>query len=105
MKERVKRQTFKFPKNRGKLDMFIIVDEGRTIEIRVLGDPSGLRYLSKILSDLAEVDQYLTTDPVGERDHVHLIPEIHLGWHSCSVLLMRADAKGTGKLPQFMQKR
>jgi hypothetical protein len=37
------------------------------------------------------------------REHTHLTPGTHLGWQSSSVQVCRADAKGTGDLPDFME--
>lgn len=96
--------TLKLPENRGKLEVYAESDEGWLADLGVviIGDPDGLRYLSGVLKALADYDQDSDERPVGTREHVHLYPKCQLGRHSCEVLVSRADAKGTGELPDFM---
>ena len=91
------------PENKGKLDIFLKSHEGNTPEVMIIGDPDGLRYLSELLKALADYDQDSRDLPIGEREHVHLHANCQLGKHSCEVEVCRADAKGTGELPEFMR--
>jgi hypothetical protein len=87
---------------KGKLDIIPDIIEGRWLTVSIIGDPDGLRYLATLLNWLADVDQEQVNMPDGEREHIHLHSETQLGRRSCEVELCRADAKGTGKLPDFM---
>ena len=91
------------PSKKGCLDIFPEIHHGQTLNITVMGDPDGLRYLADLLNYLADFNQDDNSDPVGNREHIHLSPECQLGEHSCQVELCRADAKGTGQLPDFMR--
>ncbi|MHC4541833.1 MAG: Imm32 family immunity protein [Planctomycetota bacterium] len=93
----------KFPENKGKLDIYPRIDEGDSLSVTIMGDPNGLRYLSEILRTLADFDQESDNSPAGEREHIHLHRQCQLGEHSCEVEICRADAKGTGELPDFMR--
>ena len=93
----------KLPENNGKLDIYSETDEDNFTEITIIGDPDGLRYLSELIQALADYDQDSRNLPKGEREHVHLHPKCQLGKHSCEVEVCRADAKGTGELPEFMR--
>lgn len=92
----------KLPRQKGKLEIFPEIHYGNVPTVTIMGDPSGLRYLADLLRAVADVDQRLTTDPEGEREHIHLHPDDQLGSHSCQVEICRADAKGTKELPEFM---
>lgn len=75
---------------------------GNKIKINIVGNPKGLLYLAKLLTELANIDQEKVEDlPVGEREHTHLFPSCQLNEHSCEVELCRADAKGTGEYPEY----
>ena len=91
------------PEIKGKLEIFHHVINETSQKIVVIGDPEGLGSLSKLIKYLADWDQNLSGMPIGEREHIHLDPGFALGQHSCSVEICRADAKGTGKYPAFMQ--
>jgi hypothetical protein len=93
----------RIPVNKGKLDIFLKNDEDDAPEVIIIGDPDGLRYLSGVLKALADYDQDSIDLPTGKREHVHLHANCQLGKHSCEVEVCRADAKGTGKLPDFMK--
>ena len=93
----------KQPENKGKLDIYSDIDEDNVQGITIIGDPDGLRYLSEVLQALADYDQDSDSSPKGEREHVHLHAKCQLGKHSCEVEVCRADAKGTGELPEFMR--
>ena len=90
------------PEKSGKLDIYPDIHCGSVLGVNIVGDPDGLRYLAKLLNYLAGFDQNKNSDPKGSREHIHLSSESHLGEHSCQVELCRADAKGTGQLPDFM---
>lgn len=91
------------PKIKGKLDIYPLIHYGDTLGINIIGNPDGLRSLAKLLQYLADWDQNLSGMPVGEREHIHISPESQLDDHSCQVEICRADAKGTGELPDFMK--
>lgn len=93
----------RLPENKGKLDIFLKNDEDNVPEIMIIGDPEGLHYLSELLKVLADYDQNSRDLPIGEREHVHIHANCQLGKHSCEVEVCRADAKGTGELPEFMK--
>jgi len=85
---------FLFPYGRGK---------GKTIEI--LGDPEGLRFLAKLLNDIADVDQTKIPDincPVGTGSHYHIYREDgHLHPKSNELVVGRLDGKLTGSHKWF----
>ena len=93
----------RLPGKNGKLDIYPEIHEGNIIEVTIIGDPDGLRYLSKLLKALADYDQNSTDIPKGEREHIHLHANCQLGNHLCEVEVCRADAKGIGELPDFMK--
>ena len=98
------RTKWNLPERRGKLDIYPQIDKGAYPSITIIGDPHGLHYLSELLTILADRDQESNDDlPQGEREHIHLYREYQLGGHSCEVEVCRADAKGTGELPDFMK--
>jgi hypothetical protein len=99
----MKKTNLKLPENKGKLDIFLKNDEDDAPEIMIIGNPDGLRYLSELLKSLADYDQDRRNLPKGEREHIHLHANYQLGRHSCEVEVCRADAKGTGELPEFMR--
>lgn len=86
----------------GRLDIYPEIVDGSIVTVSIVGDPDGLRSLASLLLKLADVNQNITTSPDGSRFHMHLHPEDQLGCHSCEVELCRADAKGTGELPAYM---
>ena len=95
---------YNYPVKKGNIDIFPEIHEGNLVTVSIIGDPEGLKYLSEILSYLAGFDQNGNDAPVGSREHTHLHAEYQLGTHSCEVEICRADAKGTGELPEFMKK-
>ena len=97
------RTNLKLPENKGRLDIYPGITDGDGVGVDIIGDPDGLRYLSDVLRALAGYDQDSDNAPVGTREHVHLHRECQLGGHSCEVVVSRADAKGTGELPDFMK--
>jgi len=70
------------------------------------GDPIALRSLAKLLIWLADVDQgSLSSQPSGERCHVHLHASGPEGFNSLTPFsseteVCRLDAKGTGEFPE-----
>jgi len=74
------------------------------------GDPRAFRSLAKLLVWLADIDQDgLSSQPDGERCHVHLHARDAVGFNSltsfsCETEICRLDAKGTGELPKKYQK-
>lgn len=93
----------KQPENKGKLDIYSDIVEDNVPIVTIIGDPDGLRYLSELLQALADYDQDSDNSPKGVREHVHLHAKCQLGKHSCEVSVCRADAKGTGELPELMR--
>ncbi len=94
---------YSYPDKSGNIDIFTDIIDGRFLSITILGDPQGLRYLADLLNWLADFDQGKNNDPIGTREHIHLHAKEQLGSHSCEVEICRADAKGTGELPEFMR--
>lgn len=92
------------PEKRGRLEIRSEVSDG-VWSVSIIGNPDGLRYLSDVLKALGDYDQDSGNLPVGERAHIHLHPRCQLGKHSCEVLVSRADAKGTGELPDLTRPR
>jgi len=92
------------PDKKGKINIYPEIIDGNLITISVIGDPEGLKYLASLLTWLAEFDQNKNNDPIGSREHLHLLKDEELDWHSCEVEICRADAKGTGEYPDFMKK-
>jgi hypothetical protein len=86
----------------GKLDIYPKVI-GNSSEVKIVGDPEGLRYLANLLNTIADFDQNTNSAPEGSREHTHLTPATHLGYFSSQVEICRADAKGTGELPDYME--
>ena len=98
-----KKIKFRFPDNKGKLEIYPEISDGDSLSVTIMGDPNGLRYLSDVLKILADYDQESDNSPIGARMHVHLHRQYQLGEHSCEVEVCRADAKGTDELPDFMK--
>jgi hypothetical protein len=88
---------------KGKLSIFPEIVDGNSIAVTIIGDSPGLRYLANLLVQAAQIDQEKENIPHGERYHIHLHYNEHLDGHSCEVEICRADAKGTGELPDFMK--
>jgi len=99
----MKKTIFRCPKKEGRINIYPEIIDERYVNVTIIGDPDGLRYLAKLLIALADYDQEVTTAPVGDREHIHLHANEQLDSHSCDVELCRADAKGTGVLPDFMK--
>ena len=97
------KKNLRLPENNGKLDIYSKTHEDNIQEVTIIGDPDGLRYLSGLLKALADYDQDSRNSPKGSREHIHLHRKCQLGKHSCEVEVCRADAKGTGELPEFMR--
>ena len=85
----------------GYLEIYPEILDGDQIHISILGDPQGLRYLARLLNQLADVDQEKMCLPKGEREHIHLHKSEELGGHSWEVQICRADAKDTGEFPEL----
>jgi hypothetical protein len=93
----------KLPKPKGKLDVFPEIHYGRFPSVTIIGDPRGLRHLAALITKLADADQDKESAPEGSRLHIHIHPEQDLGINSCEVEICRADAKGTGEVPEYMK--
>ncbi len=66
-------------------------------EVLIHGDPEGLKSFAKLLIKIAELNQDENINlPIGEREHIHLRPNLELSASSVEVILGRIDAKGTG---------
>ncbi|NLH40683.1 MAG: hypothetical protein GX448_02495 [Planctomycetes bacterium] len=90
------------PEKAGRITVNVKPDD-RPVEVVICGDPDGLRYMASVLMWLADFDQGKNSDPVGSREHLHLMPGEEMDAQSCYVEVCRADAKGTGDLPEFMR--
>jgi hypothetical protein len=95
-------KTYFYPKKKGRVWIYPQLPGNRDAGIVIAGDPDGLRYLARLCTYLADVDQIEMGEPPGERAHLHLDPGAHLGSHSWRVEIMRADASVTGRLPNFL---
>lgn len=105
MNTRLIKSKLKLPKIKGKIDIYPEILEGSIVQIVIIGDKKGLMSFSKFINTLATFDQNKNNDAIGTREHVHLHANFQLGSHSCEVEICRADAKGTGELPDFMQEK
>jgi hypothetical protein len=94
-----------YPEKEGRIDIFPEIHDGNAIGIVIIGNPNGLRYLARLLYYLAEYDQENSRAPSDTREHIHLHVGMQLGHYSCEVELCRADAKGTGELPDYMDEK
>lgn len=94
---------YNYPPKTGKIDIYPQIVNADQAVVTIMGDPEGLRYLARLLNWMADFDQGLNSAPDGTREHIHLHREEQLGNFSCEVELCRADAKGTGELPDFMK--
>ena len=94
---------YNYPKKSGKIDIYPQIVEADQALVTIMGDPEGLRYLASLLNWLADFDQELSPDPDGTREHIHLHRKLQLGNYSSEVEIFRADAKGTGELPDCMK--
>ncbi|KKR03328.1 MAG: hypothetical protein UT30_C0032G0007 [Candidatus Uhrbacteria bacterium GW2011_GWF2_39_13] len=92
----------KVPSKNGILYIYPVIYNGKTTKVNIDGNPDGLRYLANLLNYVADLEQGKMALPDGERFHIHLKAGNELGWHSSEVEICRADAKGTGELPQYM---
>jgi len=78
----------------------------RKTDIFIGGDPEGLRSFARLLMWLADIDQeLLSSQPDGERCHVHLHTKDAEGFNSLTPFsseteVCRLDAKGTGEFPK-----
>ncbi len=94
---------YNYPYKSGLIDIYPEVIEGNVVTVSIVGDPKGLKYFAGLLRWLADFNQDDNKDPIGSRFHIHLHRDEQLGSHSCEVEICRADAKGTGELPEFMR--
>ncbi|MHC4086473.1 MAG: Imm32 family immunity protein [Planctomycetota bacterium] len=94
---------YNYPDRSGKIDIFPEIYEGNVVSVTIIGDQKGLKYLAEVLLWLADVNQEDSDDPIGTREHIHIHRNEQLGDNSCEVEICRADAKGTGELPEYMR--
>ena len=94
---------YDYPNREGVVDIHPIIIEANSIGVVIIGDKKGLKYLAKLLEWMADFDQDQNDDLVGTRQHIHLHAHEQLGNYSCEVEICRADAKGTGELPDYMK--
>jgi hypothetical protein len=94
---------YNYPEKSGNIDIYPQIIDANQVAVTIMGDKEGLRYLASLLNWMADFDQESNADPDGTREHIHLHRETQLGCFSCEVSLCRADAKGTGELPDFMK--
>ncbi|HNX33748.1 MAG TPA: hypothetical protein PKM57_03920 [Kiritimatiellia bacterium] len=94
----MKQYKIKWPKPSGKLAIYPSIENGQICEVNIIGDPEGLRYLASVLRVVAEVDREKCSIPSGAYVHLHLRPECELIDYSSSVMISRADEKGSGAL-------
>jgi len=94
---------YDYPDKSGNINIYPEIVDGNVVTISIIGDPRGLKYLAELLNYLADFDQEESQSQVGCREHIHLHANEQLDAHSCEVEICRADAKGTGELPEFMR--
>lgn len=92
---------YNYPDKSGNIDIYPEIVDGNLLTVNIVGDPEGLKYLASLLSRLVDFDQETNNAPAGCREHIHLHRNEQLGEHSCEVEICRADAKGTGELPEY----
>ena len=97
----MKQNSVKWPKPEGKLAIYPSIEHGQVCEVNIIGNPDGLRYLASALLAVAEADPQKCPIHDGAYVHLHLRPECELIDHSSSVMISRADEKGTGKLMEI----
>jgi hypothetical protein len=94
-----KGESYRFASNRGKLYVWSY-REGRDKTVGIYGDAKGLRYLAKLLNDVADVNQSKVPEsncPSTVGVHYHLYSRSgNLHPMSESVVVGRADAKAGG---------
>lgn len=97
---------YQFAPNHGTLCVFSF-REGRKKQIGIYGDPRGLRYLARLLNDVADINQTKVPDincPPDDSVHFHLDDHSGRGRihpKSENIILGRADKK-TGGLREWL---
>ena len=92
---------YRFAPNSGTLCVFSF-REGRKKQVGIYGDPKGLRYLARLLNDIADIDQSKVPDincPINDSVHFHLDDHSGRGRihpKSENIILGRADSKAGG---------
>jgi len=86
----------------GKVNCIPRIADAAKITVEITGDADGLRSLAKMLAGLADNPEEIVDTPPGLTCHLHFYPERDLGWHSCELVLSRADDLVTGALPDYM---
>ena len=85
---------------KGHLEIKSVEDDGQYVYIH--GDKNGLLSLSKLLKEIAMIDQNNLKDlPIGAKEHIHLSPNVQLSKSSDNVIIGRLDAKGNGRFHDF----
>ena len=91
---------YQIARNPGILHIFSFRGGGRKKTLGIYGDPKGLRFLAKLLEDIANIDQSKIADincPPTEGVHYHMdVKDGHLSLNSHSIIFGRVDAKGDG---------
>jgi hypothetical protein len=82
----------KCPPAKGKLCIYPAISYGKILSIKIIGDRKGLKYLAALAEYLAELDLEKMDIPTGGSAHLHLKPEVHIGWNSSDVVVCRAEA-------------
>ena len=90
------------PKPRGRLWVIPRLANVGEVKVDVLGDQEGFAYLAELLEYVARLDLRAACVDRGDRYHVHLEPGGELDRLSCYTTITRADASGTGELPEML---
>jgi hypothetical protein len=86
------------PKKKGQV-AFVPTIHNNAAFVQIIGDGKGLRYLADLLNYMADLEIEERNMPEGARAHIQLHPGLQLVKHSCEAEICRAEAKGTGELP------
>ena len=87
------------PKKKGKVALQAEI-QNNEVFVAIVGDSKGLRYLADLLYYMADLEIEERNMPDGARAHFVLHPGLQMAKRSCGVELCRAEAKGTGELPE-----
>ena len=82
---------YNYPEKSGNINIYPGIIDASQVEITIIGDKEGLRYLASLLNWMADLESDF--DHNGIREHIHLHRETQLGDFSCEVVIYREDKK------------
>ena len=89
----------RMPEQMGRCEISTITYHEEMTAVDICADPDGFRYLASLFTWMADIDLGKVDIPLGAREHIHLHANDQLSSGSCEVTITRADAKGSGQLP------